>query len=243
MPKDITVLLGDPTLPDRSKPGGRYTPDDHFQIEKLKEGLAEIADFRFEFVNQHGSLINEFLRRPPEFVLNFCDTGFRNEARQELHLPALLEMLEIPYSGSGPVALGLCYDKALVRSVAVAHGVPVPGEAFLRPGDPLPEFSYPAFVKPNRGDGSVGITEASLVNDATEANAYIAKLRSDLPGTDILVQEFLSGTEYGMGIIGNPGDGLTALPVLEVDYDALDPKLPRLLSYSSKVDPESPYWN
>ncbi len=243
MVANVTVLLGDPTLPDRSKPGGRFTEDDFFQVDKLKQALEEISDCRFEYLNEHGSLMDELLGQPPEFVLNFCDTGFRNDARQELHVPALLELLGIPYSGSGPVALGLCYDKALVRAVAEAHGVPVAREVFLRPEDPLPEFSYPAFIKPNRGDGSVGITEASLVHDAGEANAYISKLRADLAGVDVLVQEFLSGTEYGMGIIGNPDDGFTVLPILEVDYDALDPDLPRLLSYSSKVDPNSPYWN
>lgn len=55
---------------------------------------------------------------PREFVLNFCDTGFKNEAILELKVVAYLDMLEIPYSGSGPVCLGLCYDKALVRALA-----------------------------------------------------------------------------------------------------------------------------
>lgn len=242
MTRPVTVLLGDPELPDRSKPGGKFTPDDFFQVEKLKQALSEISERRFDYWNDHDGLFLRLREERPEFVLNFCDTGFRNEARYELHIPALLEMLDVPYSGSGPVALGICYDKAMVRAIAQAHGVPVAGEVFLRPGDPLPEVGYPAFIKPNRGDGSVGITEASLVNDADEAQAYVRKLRQELPGTDVLVQEFLSGDEYGLGLIGNPGNGFTALPMLQVDYSALDPKLPKLLSYSSKVDPESPYW-
>ncbi len=242
MSRSVTVLLGDPDLPDRSKPGGKFTPDDFFQIEKLKQALSEISDRQFDFWNDHDGLFQRLREERPEFLLNFCDTGFRNEARYELHIPALLEMLSVPYSGSGPVALGICYDKALVRAVAQAHGVPVPWEVFLRPEEALSETSFPAFIKPNCGDGSVGITEASLVNNRGEADAYIARLRSELPGTDILVQEFLSGDEYGLGLIGNTAAGFTALPMLQVDYAALDPKLPRLLSYSSKVDPESPYW-
>ncbi len=120
--------------------------------------------------------------------------------------------------------------------------VPVLHEVFLPPGAPPPAEPYPAFVKPNRGDGSVGITEASLVHDRGEAQATVARLRQELPGADLLVQEFLSGDEYGLGMIGNPARGFAALPRLEVDYDALDPSLPRLLSYGSKVDPQSPYW-
>lgn len=239
----VTVLLGDPRLPDRSKPGGAFTDDDRFQVEKLREALGELGHRRFEYVDDHATLIERLRTQPPRFVLNFCDTGFGNEARHELHVAALLEVFGVPYSGSGPVALGACYDKSLVRAVAAARGVPVPREVLLRPGDPLPAFEYPAFVKPNRGDGSVGITAESIVGDADAAAACVARLRRELPGADLLVQQFLSGEEYGLGVIGNPDSGLEALPVMRVDYSGLDPSLPRLLDYGSKVDPDSPYWN
>lgn len=239
----ISVLLGDPQLPDRSKPGGGFTTDDHDQVRRLKAALDGLGEYRFEYRNDHERLLDELRGDPPEFALNFCDTGFRNTASLELHVAALLEMLGIPYSGCGPVALGLCYDKALVRALAQSIGVPVPRESLLRPGDALPaDIGYPAFIKPNRGDGSVGITSASLVRDAAAASACLEQLRAQLPGESMIVQEFLAGDEYGVGIIGNPGDGFTLLPVLEVDYSALDPSLPRLLDYASKTDPESPYW-
>lgn len=238
----VTVLLGDPRLPDRSKPGGRYTADDIDQIERLKSALAEISKYRFEYRDDHTRLLDDLRRQPPEFVLNFCDTGFRNDAGLELHLPSYLEMLGIAYSGSGPVPLGLCYDKALVRALAQSLDIPVPLERFLRPGEALADMLFPAFIKPNRGDGSVGITGESLVNDLDEAQTCIEHLRAALPGENLIVQEFLAGDEYGVGIVGNPGQKFTVLPVLEVDYSALDPSLPRLLDYSSKTDPESPYW-
>ncbi len=244
MPRDlVVVLLGDPNLPDPSKPGNAFTPDDFFQVQKLREALAEIESVRFELWNDHTTLLTRLQTERPRFVLNFCDTGFRNNSRHELHIPALLEMLNIPYSGSGPVALGLCYDKALVRAVAAAHGIPVADEVFLQGDTALPEFSYPAFIKPNSGDGSVGITEDSIVHNAGDAANYLAKLRRELPGVDVLMQEFLSGSEYGVGLIGNAGTGFTMLPPLEVDYGGLDPNLPQLLTYSSKTDPDSPYWN
>ena len=242
-PTDLTVLLGDPRLPDRSKPGGRFTADDFDQVVRLKSALAELTEYRFEYLDDHDSLLDRLRARPPALVLNFCDLGYRNEARHELHLPAYLEMLGIPYSGSGPVTLGLCYDKGFVRAVAREHGVPVPEEAFIAATGPLPALGYPAFIKPNRGDGSLGISARSIVHDAAQADACVAELREQLPGVDLIAQEFLSGTEYGVGLVGNPADGFTVLPMLEVDYDALDPALPRLLDYGSKSDPTSPYWN
>lgn len=240
--RNVLVLLADPRLPDLSKPGGRFTADDFDQVERLHAALTNLTGRSFIYLDDHSDLYVALREAAPEFVLNFCDTGLGNDARRELHVPAMLEMLGLRYSGSGPVALGLCYDKAMVRAVAIAHRVPVPDEVFLRPGDELPDFSYPAFIKPNRGDGSVGITEAAIAVDAAAARARVESLRRELPGCDILLQEYLSGTEYGFGLIGNPGNGFTALPMLEVNYDKLDPKLPRLLSYASKVDPESPYW-
>lgn len=242
-PEPITVLLGDPRLPDASKPGGRFTPDDFDQVRRLKSALSELTAYSFEYRDDHARLFDDLRSRPPSLVLNFCDTGFRNQARHELHVAALLEMLAIPFSGAGPVALGLCYDKAMVRAIADAHGVPVPLEIFVRPDDPVPELAGPGFVKPNRGDGSLGITPESIVENERQLRETVARLRREFPGTDLIVQEFLSGAEYGVGVIGNPPDDLDFLPLLEVDYDALDPSLPRLLDYGSKSDPGSPYWN
>ena len=238
----ISVMLGDPRLPDRGKPGGAFTVDDFDQVVRLKSALAELDQYHFEYHNDHERLLEDMRQHTPEFLLNFCDTGFRNEARHELHLAAYLEMMGIAYSGSGPVPLGLCYDKALVLALAQSIGIPVPAETLLSPDEALPEIEYPAFIKPNRGDGSVGITQHSLVHNRDEAEDYLRQLRELLPGESIIVQEFLNGDEYGVGIIGNPADGFTLLPMLEVDYSALDASLPQILDYASKTDPDSPYW-
>ena len=138
---DVSVLLGDPEMPDESKIGHVYSPEDLEAVELAKTALAELSEYRFTYHNDHGRLINDLLDQRPAFVLNFCDTGYHNDARRELHIPALLELLEIPYSGSGPTCLGMCYDKALVRAVAAAHGIPVPSEVFFdNRSDHLPEF-------------------------------------------------------------------------------------------------------
>jgi D-alanine-D-alanine ligase len=242
--REVTVLLGDPRLPDASKPGGRYTADDLDQIVRLKHALGELKEtWSFRYVDDHQGGIEALREARPRLVANFCDTGYRNDAAKELHLAAWLEMLDLPYTGSGPVCLGMCYDKALVRAVAVAEGVSVPRETRVPAGSrAVPAGGYPAFVKPNRGDGSLGIDEGSLVASAEQARARVAALHESLPGADLLVQEYLEGDEYGVGIVGNRGAGYTVLPVLEVDYSRLAAELPRILTYGSKVDPESPYW-
>lgn len=241
---DVTVILGDPRLPDPTKVGHVYSAEDLEAVERVKAALAELDGYRFTWLNDHGTLIRDLVAAPPAFVLNLCDTGFRNIAADELYVPALLDMLGVPCSGAGAAGMVLCYDKGLVRAVAAVHGVPVPAEHFVEPGDedgPLP-LGFPALIKPCRADGSVGITRESVVADAAAARAYLKRLFAELPGRGALVQEFLSGPEYSVCLIGNPGHGFAVLPWLEVDYGGLDPDLPRILSYESKTVPDSPYW-
>ena len=241
---EITVLMGDPRLPDSVKKGGQFNTEDMDTIRKLRDALDELPQYKVRYLDNHAALEAEITRNQPAFVLNLCDEGFDNDAFKELHVPAYLEMHGVPYSGAGPACLGLCYNKALVRAIAVAMDVPVPLETYFDPDDQaatLPSV-LPALLKPATGDSSIGITQNAVVHTAEEAEAYLRYLREILPGRPVLVQEFLSGAEYSVGLVGNPGSDLRALPVLEVDYEGLDADLPRLLPYESKWLPESPYW-
>jgi len=241
---DVTVILGDPHLPDPVKRNGRFSDEDFETLERLKTALRELPDYRFRYLDNHASLFSDLRANRPHFVLNFCDEGFNNDAFMEMHVPAMLETLDIPYSGAGPAALGLCYNKSLVRGIAQAIDVPVPAETYFNSDDlaaTIPSV-FPALIKPNYGDSSVGITKDAVVHTWEEAITCLGRLREQMPGCPILIQEFLTGPEYSIGIIGNPGQGYRVLPPLEVDYSQLDPALPRLLSYESKWIPDSPYW-
>jgi D-alanine-D-alanine ligase len=241
---DVTVILGDPRLPDPVKRNGRYNEEDLETLERLKSALHEMSDYRFRFLDNHASLLAELRANRPHFVLNLCDEGFNNDAFMEMHVPALLEMLDIPYSGAGPACLGVCYNKSVVRGIAQAIDVPVPAETYFNSDDlaaTIPSV-FPALIKPNFGDASIGITKDAVVHTWEEAITCLGRLREQMPGCPILIQEFLPGPEYSIGIIGNPGQSCRVLPPLEVDYSRLDPALPRLLSYESKWIPDSPYW-
>jgi D-alanine-D-alanine ligase len=240
----ICVLTGDPRLPDLTKRDHRYNEEDFATHRAMRDAFESLPGYRFEFLDDHARLFERFSDDPPDLVVNFCDTGFRNVATQELHVPALLEMLGVPYSGATPACMAICYDKQIVRLLAGAQGIPVPREICLAPDEPLPAHGelYPALIKPNQADGSVGITKDAVVRSAEEAAGYVAWLRRELPGRAILVQEYLPGPEYGVGLIGNPESGLEALPVLEVDYTRLPAGLAPILSYESKALPSSPYW-
>ncbi|MDH3229255.1 MAG: D-alanine--D-alanine ligase [Alphaproteobacteria bacterium] len=242
---NVTVLLGDPRLADHSKREGAFHEEDLATRDAMKAAFASLEGYAFRYLDDHTTMLEDLRDAPPQFVVNFCDTGFGNDPFRELNLPAYLEMLDVPYSGAPPAAMVLAWDKAVVRGMAEQLGIAVPDEIYIRPGDDvaarLPD-NYPAFVKPSCADGSVGITVDAIVHDRAQAAARVTQVRAELPGRAVLVQEFLPGAEYGVGVIGNPGQGFTVLPPLEVDYDGLDPALPRLLGFESKALPDSPYW-
>lgn len=162
----------------------------------------------------------------------------------ELHVPATLEMLNIPYTGSAPANLAICYNKSIVRAVAASLDIPVPLESYVDPSDQtatLPSI-FPALLKPSCGDSSIGITKDAVVYNAQQLIAYMDYLRETLPNMPILVQEFLQGREFSVGLIGNT-DRFEVLPILEVDYSKLPEDLPKILGYESKWVLDSPYCN
>ena len=241
---DVTVLLGDPRLPDQIKRGGAFQPEDLDTVRRLKDALSELPNYTFRYLDNHATLDRDLSDLRTDLILNFCDEGFNNDPLKEMHVPAMLDALGLPYTGSAPAALGACYDKGLVRAVAMTLDVPVPLETYVRPGDQgatLPGV-FPALLKPNTGDSSEGITKDAVVRNEKALLDYLEKLRATFPKRSVLVQEFLTGAEYSVSLIGNPDQGLRALPILEVDYSRLDAGLPKILGYESKWEPDSPYW-
>lgn len=242
--RDIVVLLGDPRLADKVKKNGHFNQADIDTVNKMKEALSELKKYRFTYVDDHAEMLSLLTKKPPEFIFNLCDEGYRNDPLKELHVPAFLEMLGIPYTGAGPSCLGLCYNKSLVRAIAQMLEIPVPAESYFGPDDSLATLpsTFPVLVKPNCGDSSMGITKNAVISSSENLMSYIHWIHETYGRVGILIQEFLSGTEYSIGIIGNPGLSYKILAPLEVDYSGLESDLPQILGYESKWDPDSPYW-
>ena len=117
---DVTVLMGDHRLPDQVKRGGTFNPEDLDTVRKLKDALAELPDYKFRFLDNHGTLERDLSELRTDLVFNLCDEGWNNDPFKELHVPALLEVLGIGYTGAGPVgACGLLRQGAGARGGAV----------------------------------------------------------------------------------------------------------------------------
>ena len=245
---NMVVILGDPAKPDSLKPLRVFDDDDFYTIDQLKDALRELNKYQITYLNNHDSLYNDLVRLKPktDFVLNLCDEGYCNDARKELHIPSLLEVLDCPYTGSGPQCLAFCYDKSLVRGIAMEMQIPVPDAFFIKPQDDTFElpFGFPVIVKPNFGDSSFGITQRSVASTIEEIVDAISEIREKFGyEKPILVEEFLTGKDLTVGIIGNLPGSYAVLPIIEEDYSALPPDMPRICGYEAKWLPDSPYWN
>ena len=245
--KNVAVLLGDPGKLDIIKPDTIFDEDDYTTIEQLKIALSSLTSYKFTFLDDHDNLVNNLVKNKPviDYVLNFCDEGFSNDPKNEMHVPALLEILKIPYTGSNPQCLAYCYDKSLIRGIAQEMEIPVAEGFYINPGDNVFEMNiaFPVIAKPNFGDSSFGITQQSVAYTVEELDNAIIKTRRKF-GYDkpILVEEFLPGKDLSLGIIGNPPENYFVLPIIEEDYSQLPADLPKICGYEAKWLQDSPYY-
>ena len=246
-PMNIAVVLGDPRKEDQVKPACVFDDDDFDTLERMKKALAEIPLMRFTFLDRHETLLEDLKKKAAkiDLVLNLCDEGFYNDPTKELHVPALLEQLNLPYTGAGPQCLAFCYDKSIIRGVAREMNIPVAKGMLVTEDSDLSKLSlsFPLLVKPNSGDSSFGITQNSIAHNLEELLEILAATREKMgSGRPFLLEEFLPGKDISVGIIGNP-PACTILPITEEDYSRVPDELPKICGYEAKWLPDSPYWN
>ena len=245
--KQVVVIFGDPKKPDLLKPQAVFDDDDFYTINQLKSALSDLSEYDFTYVSNHMTIIQDLKRIADKthIAMNLCDEGFYNDPSKELHIPALLDILNIPYTGASSQCLAFCYDKSLVRGIAKEMKIPVPRAFFIEPDDitfNLP-FCFPVIVKPNLGDSSFGITQESVAYTYEQLINAITIIREKLGyEKPILVEEFLTGKDLSVGIVGNPLTSYRVLPITEEDYSEVPDNFPKVCGYEAKWLPDSPYY-
>jgi D-alanine-D-alanine ligase len=171
---------------------------------------------------------------PVDVVFNIAE-GFKGRSR-ESQVPSLLELLDIPYTGSDPSALSVSLDKALAKRILRTHGILTPDYVVLNTGkERLPrELQFPLLVKPVAEGTSKGITRKSIVRDEGElrevARELIGKYRQPA-----LVEGYVSGREFTVGLLGERRPRV--LPPMEIVFLNKDDPTP-IYSFEMKQD-----WN
>jgi len=189
--------------------------------------------------NHHVTLIEaneeaylQLLQSKPDIVFNIAE-GLRGPSR-EAQIPALLEMLGIPYTGSDPLTLGICLDKSRAKEILAHHGIPTPAFSVLDSLIQVEDFSiaFPCIVKPLHEGSSKGIFNASVVHTKEELTFQVAKVLAEYH-EPALVEKFLPGREFTVAVLGN-GPDVRVLPIVEICFDSLPEGVNPIYSYEAK---------
>lgn len=157
-------------------------------------------------------------RKPAALVFNLA-YGIQGNSRYS-HVPAMLEMAGVPYTGSGPFTHSLALDKEMTKVVLLQGGVPTPRFFMVSTHAEYQEYSdhglrYPLIIKPKDEAASFGI---SVVDNEVELCWNIKKTQKKF-NQDLLVEEFISGRELNVAILGN-GPSAEVLNPVEIDFTA-----------------------
>ena len=186
-------------------------------LDKLTELRAAIQDWK------------------PDIVFNLLEE-FNGIVTYDQHVVAYLELMQQPYTGCNPRGLTLSRDKVLSKQLLAYHRIPTPqfllfprGRRVRVPG----KLEFPLFVKSATEDASVGIAQASVVEDTARLSERIAFIHEQTK-TDALVEEYIDGRELYVGVIGN--ERLKVLPAWEMTFGSLPESLPAIATRKIKWD-------
>ncbi|MBN1945582.1 MAG: hypothetical protein JW797_07885 [Bradymonadales bacterium] len=146
------------------------------------------------------------LRTPLDLVFNIAE-GRGHYRSREAHVPSVLEMLDLPYSGADPQCLAVCLDKPLAKTIVAAAGVATPQWKFVGSQQELEQiaweaFPFPAFVKPAFEGSSKGVRLASVVDNPSELRR-VAGWQLEQYHQPVMVEQYIEGQEITVGILGN----------------------------------------
>lgn len=170
------------------------------------------------------------LRRKFDLIFNIAE-GYYGTTR-EAQVPAICDMLRLPYTHSSALAHTVSLNKALTKKVLFYHDIATPQfQLFTSPHEPLhKELRFPILLKPNAEGSSKGILNANLVNNATKLRVRL-KWLFQAYRESVLAEEFLSGREFTVAILGSPPK---VLPIVEQNLNILPKKYQKFASYEVK---------
>lgn len=233
--RDSELLENDP---------GREARED---VQRVAAALAEAldkAETRAEPLAVEGNrfdFVDTLRRMRPDLVINLCES-LAADSRGEMMVPALLDILGLPYTGSSALSLALALHKPKAKELLRARGVPTPGFTVVsRPEDAARvTLPFPLIVKPSREDASVGVSLDSVVQDAAALRRVCESVIRTFQ-QPALVEQYIAGREVYVPLLGNAPR--RALPLTEIRFGAYFDHRPNIVTYASKWEPDSPDWN
>ncbi len=218
--------------------GNKEVEDDLMMVGKLVIGALKSYGHKVEFFDVNEKTFEKLRKSNIDIAFNVCER-FNGSSLLEPHVAAMLEMLNIPFTGSPHLTLATCINKVRVKEILLQNGIPTPRyQVFYYRNKKLdPGLRFPLIVKPSRMDNSIGITNDSVVHNEKELRSKVYNIIKtyDQPA---LAEEYIDGLDINAGILGNNGNAYN-LPLNKVIYNDLSPEFNRIYSYEAKWEEES----
>ena len=180
-------------------------------------------------------IVQKIKQFQPDIVFNLMER-FKNDTALDQHVASFLELIGIPYTGCGPIGLTLCKNKGLSKKILSFHKIRVPDFATLHYRKPIvrpARLEFPLFVKPLKEEASMGIAQASFVENEEQLQERVQFIHEKM-AQDAIVEEYIQGRELYVSILGN--HRLQVLPIRELKFREVPHDEPKFASYKAKWD-------
>ncbi|MGA2623503.1 MAG: D-alanine--D-alanine ligase [Bacteroidota bacterium] len=228
IPADANVAVSTATLQRVTDLYAEW--DTRETIHAVRDALAEFHDVILIEADEYA--FDSLRIERPDIVFNIAE-GMHGVSR-ESQIPAMLEFLQIPYTGSDSLTLALCLDKSRAKEILSYARIPTPQFAIIRDPRDLDTFGQklPCIVKPLHEGSSKGIFNSSVVHTESELRMQVRSLLLTY-NEPALIEEYLEGREFTVALLGND-DTLNVLPIVEIRFDSLPRGVNHIYSYEAK---------
>ena len=201
---------------DETKPPDYFSEFDSQETVNAIVSALETRGHDVSMVNAgKTNLFTHFKKNKVDMVFNIAE-GKSGKFR-ESEIPAILDYLKIPYTGSNTFSLALALNKAFTKKILLAENIPTPRfQVFVKGDEELnPQLKFPMIVKPNCEGSAKGINASNVVKDEAALFKKVKEI-SQIYKQEALVEEFIEGKELTVGVLEN--GKARVLPILEIDF-------------------------
>jgi D-alanine-D-alanine ligase len=229
----------EPVKTARSKTGKRLKKKNPmYDREEIFEALTKLGHApSYHLLDGKNQSLLALARCGADVVFNITES-YAGDDTMDKNIAAYLELLHIPYTGSGPQAHYLAQDKAIAKKIFDFHKIKTPNFATSYKGrtDHAHDIGFPLIVKPVSEDGSIGIDSGSVVESVKELMERIHYIDEEFD-SPALIEEYIEGREIYASILGN--EDAEVLPLIELDLSKLPKGTPRIAGQDVKFDHET----
>ncbi|WZL72433.1 ATP-grasp domain-containing protein [Clostridiaceae bacterium 35-E11] len=206
------------------------------QKKITKDTICKVLQKKYEIIEiaANEKIFEQLTAYQFDLVFNLS-TGIRGESRQS-QIPAILEMLGIPYVGSGILSHALALNKSMAKQVFIHNNIPTAAFQIFHTGEEnlSSHLKFPLIVKPACEGSGFGVHKDSIVHTKDALKKKISHLLQTYQ-PPVLVEEFIEGREFTVGVIGN-GKNKTILPIMEISFQNVPHKYGKFYTFELKTE-------